>query len=42
VQVPCVYRYAEWIAAKSWAERHPLNQYLTTEVHLRAATDERG
>lgn len=33
-------RYAEWIISRTWAEQHPLSEYLTKHVDL--LIDERG
>ena len=35
-------RYAEWIVSRTWAEEHPLNDYLTKPKHLAPLTDQRG
>jgi len=35
-------RYAEWIVSRTWAEQHPLNDYLTKPKHLELLTDQRG
>lgn len=35
-------RYAEWIVSRTWAEQHPLNDYLTKPKQLEPLTDQRG
>lgn len=35
-------RYAQWIVTHSWAQQHPLSEYLSKESHLRLLCDERG
>lgn len=35
-------RYVEWMTKYTWSERHPLNEYLSSQEHLRLLTDERG
>lgn len=35
-------RYAQWIMTHSWAQQHPLSDYLSKESHLRLLCDERG
>lgn len=35
-------RYAEWMVTHSWAQQHPLSEYLCKEKHLRLLSDERG
>jgi hypothetical protein len=35
-------RYAEWIVSRTWAEQHPLSEYLTKPKHVDLLTDERG
>jgi len=35
-------RYAEWTVSRSWAEQHPLREYLTQPKYLDRLTDDRG
>jgi hypothetical protein len=35
-------RYVEWIVSRTWAEQHPLSEYLTKPKQLDLLTDERG
>lgn len=35
-------RYVEWIVSRSWAEQHPLSEYLTQPKYLDRVTDDRG
>ena len=35
-------RYAEWIVSRSWAEQHPLSEYLIQPKYLDRVTDDRG
>ena len=35
-------RYAEWITSRTWADQHPLNEYLTHEDRVGPLVDDRG